>query len=311
MAKEIGTNDLIDTWASGGIIIAPGAGKVDDGWEFEEQPPHEFMNWLQNGFGRQINYLMRSGVPEWNAATDYAVGSYVSLDGKLWGALTVNTNSEPSAGNTGWQAVPTGDELAAVAITGDVGSLTGLGGVGQPGVVPSGGVIMWSGSVADIPSGYLLCNGSNGTPDLRGRFVIGAGGSYPVGNTGGSETVEMTAAQMPAHTHSAGTLSAASAGSHQHSGTTSGSGGHSHNYRQGSEYVRVPNTGNLTVGYLDVNFSNNERVTSPVADHAHAFTTAPAGAHTHDITGATGSAGSGSAHENRPPFYALCYIMKS
>ena len=51
--------------------------------------------------------------------------------------------------------------------------------------VPSGGIIMWSGSIGSIPSGYVLCNGSNGTPDLRDRFVVGSGTSYSVGNTGG------------------------------------------------------------------------------------------------------------------------------
>ncbi len=51
--------------------------------------------------------------------------------------------------------------------------------------IPSGGIIMWSGSIGAIPVGYYLCNGSNGTPDLRDRFVVGSGSTYAVGNTGG------------------------------------------------------------------------------------------------------------------------------
>lgn len=51
--------------------------------------------------------------------------------------------------------------------------------------VPTGGIIAWSGSIGSIPSGYVLCNGSNGTPDLRDRFIVGAGTTYSVGNTGG------------------------------------------------------------------------------------------------------------------------------
>ena len=51
--------------------------------------------------------------------------------------------------------------------------------------VPSGGIIMWSGSIASIPSGYYLCDGSNGTPNLKDSFVVGAGNTYSVGNTGG------------------------------------------------------------------------------------------------------------------------------
>lgn len=52
--------------------------------------------------------------------------------------------------------------------------------------VPAGGIIMWSGSLVNIPSGWVLCDGTNGTPDLRDRFIMGAGGSHPVGSTGGS-----------------------------------------------------------------------------------------------------------------------------
>lgn len=54
--------------------------------------------------------------------------------------------------------------------------------------VPSGTVFMWSGAVADIPYGYVLCDGQNGTPDLRNKFVIGAGSSYSPGATGGAAT---------------------------------------------------------------------------------------------------------------------------
>ena len=54
------------------------------------------------------------------------------------------------------------------------------------GTVPIGGIILWSGSVASIPGGYALCNGSNGTPNLRNRFIVGAGSGYDVADTGGS-----------------------------------------------------------------------------------------------------------------------------
>ena len=50
--------------------------------------------------------------------------------------------------------------------------------------IPSGGIIMWSGSIATIPAGWYLCDGRNGTPDLRGRFVIAAGGAYAAGTSG-------------------------------------------------------------------------------------------------------------------------------
>ena len=54
-------------------------------------------------------------------------------------------------------------------------------------VVPAGGIIMWSGAIGSIPSGWALCDGNNGTPDLTNKFVIGAGNSYAVDATGGSK----------------------------------------------------------------------------------------------------------------------------
>ncbi len=59
--------------------------------------------------------------------------------------------------------------------------------------IPLGGIIMWSGSIAYIPSGWSLCDGSNGTPDLRDRFVVGSGGAYNVGDIGGSPDAVLVA----------------------------------------------------------------------------------------------------------------------
>ena len=63
---------------------------------------------------------------------------------------------------------------------------------------PTGGVILWSSNVGSIPSGWALCDGNNGTPDLRNRFVVGAGPAYAVNDTGGSTT-----ATLPTHSHTA------------------------------------------------------------------------------------------------------------
>jgi len=77
---------------------------------------------------------------------------------------------------------------------------------------PSGGIIIWSGSSASIPSGWLLCDGSNSTPDLRNRFVVGATSTYAVGATGGSADAIVVShthtatVTDPGHTHNAGIL---------------------------------------------------------------------------------------------------------
>ena len=69
------------------------------------------------------------------------------------------------------------------------------------GIVPTGGIIMWSGAVDEIPTGYLLCDGTNGTPDLRDRFVVGAGSTYAVDGTGGEATHALIADEIPPHLH--------------------------------------------------------------------------------------------------------------
>lgn len=64
--------------------------------------------------------------------------------------------------------------------------------------VPVGCILMWSGSVASIPAGWAICDGTSGTPDLRNRFVVGAGSTYAVNATGGSAN-----ATLVSHTHTA------------------------------------------------------------------------------------------------------------
>jgi microcystin-dependent protein len=66
---------------------------------------------------------------------------------------------------------------------------------------PVGGIIAWNGSAASIPSGWSLCDGTNGTPNLGNRFILGAGDKYKVGQTGGEEAHILTVAEMPAHNH--------------------------------------------------------------------------------------------------------------
>jgi hypothetical protein len=74
--------------------------------------------------------------------------------------------------------------------------------------LPSGAIIVWSGAIANIPAGWFLCNGTNGTPDLRDRFVVGATSTYAVGATGGSrDSVVISHSHTatvsdPGHTHS-------------------------------------------------------------------------------------------------------------
>lgn len=65
--------------------------------------------------------------------------------------------------------------------------------------IPSGCICIWSGSTP--PEGWALCDGQNGTPDLRGRFVLGYSSTHSISTVGGSETVTLNVNQLPSHTH--------------------------------------------------------------------------------------------------------------
>lgn len=92
------------------------------------------------------------------------------------------------------------------------GSTTGKATISQLAAtaIPTGVIVMWSGAITSVPSGWQLCDGSNGTPDLRNRFIVGAGNSYSTGSTGGNNSVtpsgsigstSLSVAQLPAHSH--------------------------------------------------------------------------------------------------------------
>jgi microcystin-dependent protein len=157
------------------------------------------------------------------------------------------------------------------------------------GTIPIGGIIMWSGQIASIPDGWALCNGSQSTPDLRGRFVMGAGGSgyRGVGATGGAETVTLSVGQLPAHNH-------------QVSGTTSTDGNHTHVYNDYYFSECCPNWGWWGSG--DSDGDNQPRGLDR--------TSGAAGAHSHTFNVTSASTGSNQAIDKLPPFYSLAYIMR-
>jgi hypothetical protein len=154
--------------------------------------------------------------------------------------------------------------------------------------IPAGGIFLWSGSIGSIPAGYVLCNGSNGTPDLRDRFVVGAGSTYSVDGTGGSAN-----AIVVSHTHT-------------FSETTSTIGNHNHlSYvcdDSATPFYNATAVSGLGTGGVNQGAGEARNYTS---------TTSDAGTHSHTVSGTTASAGTSGTNANLPPYYALCYIMKT
>jgi len=144
--------------------------------------------------------------------------------------------------------------------------------------IPSGLIAIWSGAVGSIPSGWYLCNGQNGTPDLRDSFILGAGNTYAVGATGGSKD-----AIVVSHTHTATSTSTVTDPGHNHTYGLSGnsnqslSGGPS----QANLGVSTTNTGTASTGITVATTTTNA------------------------------TAGVSGTNANLPPYYALAFIQKA
>jgi hypothetical protein len=142
-----------------------------------------------------------------------------------------------------------------------------------PAAIPAGVILMWSGSIASIPSGWTLCDGSNSTPDLRNKFIVSAGGTYIVGATGGTAD-----AVVVSHTHTA--TSTVTDPTHNHASFYNGA------YNGGGAGNAMGGGGN-TPGYNTTSSSTGITVGTTVT-----------------------SAGVSGTNQNLPPYYALAYIMK-
>ena len=139
--------------------------------------------------------------------------------------------------------------------------------------IPAGLISIWSGAIGAVPTGWYICDGTNGTPDLRNRFIVGAGSTYSVGANGGSaDAITVT------HTHTAT--------------TTTTDTGHTHSIGTTSQ-TAVVSGGGLT-GYATTGGTSG----SNTALNITATTT-------------NANAGTSGTNANLPPYWALAYIMKS
>lgn len=207
-------------------------GKVDNAEQVDGQSWSDIQDWVNNNADvPNADYADNAGTVGGEAPSAFADTNHGNEEHSTdFTTLTeVNNNAD----------VPNADH----ADEADFATEAGNG-------IPSNIISLWSGSISNIPSGWVLCDGNNGTPDLRNRFIVGAGGQYSVDDTGGAEQVQLTEAEMPSHNHTF-------------------SGG--------------------SPGYGNTNWAGEGATGSSTT---------------------TSSAGGDEAHENRPPYYALAYIMK-
>jgi microcystin-dependent protein len=141
-----------------------------------------------------------------------------------------------------------------------------------PDAFSPGMIILWSGLTSTIPTGWALCNGTDGTPNLTDRFVIGAGSTYGVNQTGGYKDAVLV--------------------SHNHTASVGAAGGHSHSVSTAS------GKGNFQGGGYNANALTSKETTN----------TSSVSNHTHSVS--VSSKGSSATNRNLPPYYALAYIMR-
>jgi hypothetical protein len=215
----------------------------------------------------------------------------------------------------------TGNTLTKSTLTAGTGiSITNGGGsitINATASVPSGVIVMWSGTLATIPTGWALCNGANGTPNLLDRFILSVNTSENPGSTGGAHSYSLASGQLPAHSHTGTTNNTTPSLTFTGtSGTTSSNGaGTVQNllWDDGGSYAAT-GTLSLTAGNRNRSWggiSGNAMRTLNIANHTHTFTpagTISGGSHNHSFT--TAITGAGETIDNRPAFYKLAFIMK-
>jgi hypothetical protein len=190
------------------------------------------------------------------------------------------------------------DDLILGGAPGTAGQVVVSQGAGNPpawgNAFVAGMIMMWSGTIATIPSGWALCNGSGGTPDLRDRFIVGASV-----DSGGQSVTTITGG----NTKTGGSKDSIVV-SHTHTATTDSAGAHTHNINKFSGAADVPwrTTNYLAAATLQQNMgraTTNEQNTVSIVSN---------GSHTHTLT--TDSTGSSGTDANLVPYFALAFIIK-
>jgi hypothetical protein len=173
----------------------------------------------QQFFDNSGNILSGGLIYQYQAGSSTPLATYTTNAGTIANSNPIILNSAGRCDNEIWMQTGYSYKLILQTSTGvTLQTLDNLYPIlqsssGTAATVPTGLIAIWSGATGSIPSGWTLCNGTNGTPDLRNSFIVGAGSTYAVGATGGSAD-----AIVVSHTHTI------TDPGHLHNTTSSGSG---------------------------------------------------------------------------------------
>ena len=238
----------------------------------------------------------------------HSAGANFAWDGSKWDDLGGSLSGYATVDFVENRVIPI--EKGGTGATTANGACKNLGAVQTVnGVAPDakGNVEVSTSDVSNIvniiyPVGSLYWSKKNTSPatlfggtwtQIKDKFILAAGDSYAQGATGGSATVTLTTAQLPAHNHSG---SAQSDGSHNHSASSNSTGAHTHTFtrpRGDKDYLSGSSNTWWGSSHVTVTTSSN-------GSHSHTITVNSGGAHTHTLT--INNTGSGQAHENMPPY---------
>ena len=174
---------------------------------------------------------------------------------------------------------------------------------------------IWSGSAVSIPSGWQLCDGTNGSPDLRDKFVVGAGSTYAVDATGGSKDsiLVLHSHTINNHTHSFSDSFSGNTDyfdtSHTHGFSSNATANVQTAYGTGSNALYGGSTNAMNSGTVPISFTLSDTGgPSANSNHRHDFSGSVSGTTGNPSDTGTNNQGSSGTDANLPPYYSLCYI---
>ena len=227
-------------------------------------------------YTKATNFTAKDGLPTGNSGK---IVKGTEIDTELT-AVASAISSKADLNSPALTGVPTAPTASAATSTTQLAT-TAFVQTALSSSFTTGMIMMWSGTIATIPTGWVLCNGSNSTPDLRNRFVIGAhtdsaGVAYSTVTGSNTQTGGSKDATTVSHTHTA----------------TVTDPGHSHTLTNLAVYSDTVSGGGITIQTRKN--SNNTTATA-----------------TTGITVANSTEGSSGTNANLPPYYALAFIMKT